>query len=70
MLADNSSQINTVFYKGTGEIPDLQPKDKATQVTSGANECAITARASGAAQQQSTNKGVSRARQVPEETSL
>lgn len=26
-FADNCSQITTVFYKCTGEIPDLQTKD-------------------------------------------
>lgn len=74
-FADNCSQINTVFYKCTGEIPGLQTKDQATEVISRANDCVIKVRSSnvrtsGVIQQQSINKDVSSARQVPDNTSL
>lgn len=64
-----------MFYKYTGEIPDLQTKDKATEVISKANEYVIKVRSanmrtSGVIQQQSINKDVSSSRQVPEEISL
>lgn len=64
-----------VYYKCTGEIPDRQTKDKATEVLSRANEDVIKVRSShvrtsGVIQQQSINKDVSNARQVPEEDSL
>lgn len=73
-FAANCSQI-MVYYKCTGEIPDRQTKDKATEVLSRANEDVIKVRSShvrtsGVIQQQSINKDVSNARQVPEEDSL